>query len=97
MEILNRVRGEFSPDDAAYVEEACRLTAGALNFLASLDEERSASIATVDRLTALYDISRVFSSTLELSELLPIMAEKIRDILQGVRATSGWWNPKARN
>ena len=36
----------------------------------------------MERLTALYDISRVFSSTLELSELLPIMAEKIRDILE---------------
>ena len=83
VEILNHSHGEFSPDDAAYVEEACRLTAGALNFLRSLDEERSSSISTVDRLTALYDISRVFSSTLELSNLLPIMAEKIRDILQG--------------
>ena len=83
VEILNHSHGEFSPDDAAYVEEACRLTAGALNFLASLDEERSSSISTVDRLTSLYDISRVFSSTLELSDLLPIMAEKVRDILQG--------------
>lgn len=83
VEILNRGRGEFSPDDAAYIEEACRLTAGALNFLSSLDEERSTSMSTVERLTALYDISRVFSSTLELSELLPIMAEKVRDILQG--------------
>jgi RND family efflux transporter MFP subunit len=89
VEILNRSRGEFSPDDAAYVEEACRLTAGALNFLGSLDEERTSSVSTVDRLTALYDISRVFSSTLELSELLPIMAEKIRDILQ-VGACNIW-------
>ena len=83
VEILNHVHGEFSPHDAAYVEEACRLTAGALDFLNSLDEERSSSMSTVERLTALYDISRVFSSTLELSELLPIMAEKVRDILQG--------------
>ena len=82
VEILNGRQGEFSPDDAAYVEEACRVTAGALNFFNALDEERSSSMATVERLTALYDISRVFSSTLELSELLPIMAEKIRDILQ---------------
>ncbi len=82
VEILNGGQGEFTPDDAAYVEEACRITGGALNFLSSLDEERSTSMSTVERLTALYDISRVFSSTLELSELLPIMAEKIRDILQ---------------
>jgi len=82
VEILNCIRGEFSPDDAAFVEEACRLTAGQLNFLSTLDEERSTSMSTVGRLTALYDISRVFSSTLELSELLPIMAEKIRDILE---------------
>jgi RND family efflux transporter MFP subunit len=82
VEILNHGQGEFSPHDAAYVEEACRLTAGALNLLSSLDEERSSILSTVERLTALYDISRVFSSTLELSELLPIMAEKVRDILQ---------------
>jgi RND family efflux transporter MFP subunit len=96
VEILNRARGEFTPDDAAYLEEACRLTAGALNFLGTLDEERSSSIATVDRLTALYDISRVFSSTLELSELLPIMAEKIRDILQA-GACNIWLVESAEN
>ena len=89
VEILNSPQGEFSPDDAAYVEEACRITGGALNFLSSLDEERSSSMSTVERLTALYDISRVFSSTLELSELLPIMAEKIRDIL-GAGACNIW-------
>lgn len=81
-EILNSTNGEFTAEDAAFAEEACRITAGALNFLHSLDEERAANLSTVERLTALYDISRVFSSTLELSELLPIMAEKIRDILQ---------------
>jgi GAF domain-containing protein len=96
VEILNHGRGEFSADDAAFVEEACRLTAGALNLLSSLDEERSASMATVERLTALWDISRVFSSTLELSELLPIMAEKIRDILQAA-ACNVWLVESASN
>ena len=79
----------FTPDDAAFLEEACRLAGRQMNALESVEEERQSSLAAVERLTALYDISRVFASTLEMNELLPMMGEKIRDIL-GARVSNLW-------
>jgi RND family efflux transporter MFP subunit len=81
-EVLNKDRGDFTPDDAAFLEEACRLAGRQLGSLEAMEEERQANLAAVQRLTDLYDISRVFASTLEMSELLPIVGEKIRDILE---------------
>ena len=80
VEVLNKQRGDFTVQDEAFVEEACRITGRALDALEAVEQERRSDMATVERLTVLYDISRVFGSTLELSELLPIAAEKIRDV-----------------
>ncbi|HSC77340.1 MAG TPA: GAF domain-containing protein, partial [Candidatus Acidoferrales bacterium] len=88
VECLNK-QGEFTADDAAYLEEVCRLSgpAFATHLLWELDQRQQ--LATVERLTALYDIARIFNSTLELDALLPVVAEKIRDIC-GARACNLW-------
>ena len=88
-EVLNKDRGDFSADDAAFLEEVCRLAGRQLDAMEAMEEERQSSLSAVQRLTDLYDISRVFGSTLEMAELLPIMGEKIRDILE-VRACNLW-------
>lgn len=89
VEVLNKRSGEFSGDDAVLLEEALRLTGPALEARRVLEKEKQANLATIDRLTALYDIGRVFNSTLELTELLPVVADKIRDIL-GAQACNLW-------
>ncbi len=81
VEVINRRTGEFTAEDAAFVEEASRITAQALQNLQAIEGERQVQFSTLERLTSLYDLSRIFNSTLELGELLPIIAEKIRDIL----------------
>jgi RND family efflux transporter MFP subunit len=81
VEVLNCASGEFTAEDASFLEEVSRLTAQALGQWASLDAERQSQLSTLERLTSLYDLSRIFTSTLELDELLPIVAKKIRDIL----------------
>jgi GAF domain-containing protein len=81
VEVLTKHAGEFKDDDALFIEEASRFTGHALTNLEAIEEERSSNLATLDRLTALYDIGRTFTSTLELAELLPIVAEKIRALL----------------
>ena len=86
VEVLNKERGDFTADDAAFLEEACRLAGRQMDALESIEEEREASLSAVQRLTDLYDISRVLASTLEMHELLPIMGEKIRDILRAEAA-----------
>jgi RND family efflux transporter MFP subunit len=83
VEVLNKRAGDFSADDAQFLEEACRLAGYALTNLEAIEGERHAQLSTLERLTALYDLGRTFTSTLELSELLPIVAVKIRDLLGG--------------
>ena len=89
VEVLNKHSGEFTADDSQFLEEAGRLAGQALGNLEAIESERKSQLATLERLTALYDLGRTFTSTLELEELLPIVAGKIRDIL-GAGACNLW-------
>src|SRR5580704_16213025 len=89
VEVLNKRTGEFSAEDAQFLEEASSFAGQALTNLGAIEDERHAQLATLDRLTALYDLGRTFTSTLELDSLLPIVAGKIRDIL-GAGACNLW-------
>lgn len=82
VEILNPRSGASTREEKLFVEEASRITALVLESRLGLESEEQEQLATVERLTLLYDISRTFTSTLELEELLPVVAEKIRDIMQ---------------
>jgi RND family efflux transporter MFP subunit len=44
-------------------------------------DEHHNTLASITRLTQLYDIEKVFSSTLEMDELLPIIGSKVREML----------------
>ena len=89
VEVLNKRAGEFTAEDAHFLEEASSLAGQALTNLGAIEKERHEQLATLERLTALYDLGRTFTSTLELGSLLPIVAEKIRDIL-GAGACNLW-------
>ena len=81
VEVINRRTGEFTADQAHFLEEASRFVGHAFSNLRAIEEERHAQLFTLERLTALYDLGRTFTSTLELEQLLPVVAGKIRDIL----------------
>ena len=89
IEVLNKRAGDFTPQDVVLLEEASSLAAQAVANLRAVDEERQSQLCTLERLTALYDLGRTFTSTLELGELLPIVAGKIRDML-GAGACNLW-------
>ena len=89
VEVLNKRAGEFTDEDAHFLEEASRLAGSALTNLEAIEGERQAQLFTLERLTALYDLGRTFTSTLELGDLLPVVAGKIRDIM-GAGACSVW-------
>jgi RND family efflux transporter MFP subunit len=89
VEVLNKRAGDFTAEDAHFLEEACVLAGRALTNLGAIEQERQSQLATLERLTALYDLGQTFTSTLELEELLPIVAGKIRDIL-GAGACNLW-------
>ena len=84
VEVLNKRTGEFTADDAGFVEEACRLAGRVVDVLRAVEQEKWSSLGTIERLTALYDVASTFSSTLELEDLLPIMAEKIQGNLSAL-------------
>jgi len=92
VEVLNKRAGDFTAEDAHFLEEASRLAGYGLTNLGAIESERHLQLATLERLTALYDLGRTFTSTLELGELLPIVAGKIRDIL-GAGACNLWLTP----
>ncbi|MGB7753059.1 MAG: GAF domain-containing protein, partial [Candidatus Acidiferrales bacterium] len=81
VEVLNKRTGEFTAEDAHFLEEASRLAGSALTNLDAIETERQTQLFTLERLTALYDLGRTFTSTLELGVLLPVVASKIRDIM----------------
>jgi len=58
------------------------LAAAALASSRSNERERNDSLNTITRLTQFYDIEKVFSSTLEMDELLPIIGGKMREMLE---------------
>ncbi|HEV3510810.1 MAG TPA: efflux RND transporter periplasmic adaptor subunit [Candidatus Sulfotelmatobacter sp.] len=72
------------PDQAALeeLEPLCDLAARALKASQANEEERNNSLNSITRLTQFYDIEKVFSSTLEMDELLPIIGGKMREMLE---------------
>jgi len=58
------------------------LAASGLASAMAYEEERHNSLTSINRLTQLYDLEKVFSSTLEMDQLLPIVGSKFREVLE---------------
>ena len=61
---------------------AVAVSAVAITAAQKYEEERHGTLKSITRLTQLYDLEKVFSSTLEMAELLPLIASKFREILE---------------
>lgn len=68
---------------------AAEVASGALYGAHLYQEEHHGTLASITRLTQLYDIEKVFSSTLELDQLLPIIGGKVREMLD-CQAVNVW-------
>jgi len=69
--------------------EIARLAALGFAGAQTYTTERDAQLASVMRLTQLYDIEKVFSASLEMETLLPVICEKVGDLLQA-QAVNLW-------
>jgi RND family efflux transporter MFP subunit len=58
------------------------VTAAALSGAAAYESERNESLISLTRLSQLYDIEKVFSSTLEMDELLVLIGTKLREVME---------------
>jgi RND family efflux transporter MFP subunit len=62
--------------------EMADVAAAALMAAHAYENERHEALTSISRLTQLYDLEKVFSSTLEMDELLPIIGGKIREVME---------------
>ena len=65
------------------------ISASALANAVNYEEERHSALSSISRLTQLYDLEKVFGSTLELDQLLPIIGSKFREVLE-CQAVNVW-------
>lgn len=75
---------ETIPDHSLLSDlESLREIAGqALLASQAYETERNNSLSSITRVTQFYDIEKVFSSTLEMDQLLPIIGSKTREMLE---------------
>ncbi|HXL21607.1 MAG TPA: GAF domain-containing protein [Candidatus Dormibacteraeota bacterium] len=81
IEILS-FENELTEDQVLALEPVATIAASALAAAQSYEKERNEALTSISRLTQLYDLEKVFASTLEMDELLPIIGSKFREVLE---------------
>lgn len=79
----------ISESDLAGLAECVEDVGPALSNALAYEQERAHYMEALSRLAALYDLEKVFSSTLEMNTLFNLVPSKFRDLLQ-VRAVNLW-------
>jgi RND family efflux transporter MFP subunit len=80
---------ELSEDAIVTLQPAAAVAAAAIASAQVYEDERNGTLKSISRLTQLYDLEKVFSSTLEMAELLPLIASKFWEILDA-QAVNIW-------
>ena len=79
----------LTDEAVAALVPAAEIAAVALVSARDYEQERHSTLASITRVTQLYDLEKVFSSTLEMEELLPLIGAKFSEIL-GAQAVNVW-------
>ena len=88
LEILS-FKEALSAEAITALEPAAGIAATAIAAALAYEDERHATLSSITRLSQLYDLEKVFSSTLEMQELLPLIGSKFYEIL-GCEAVNIW-------
>jgi RND family efflux transporter MFP subunit len=81
IEILSFDR-EISPDHLRSLNHVADVAAAGLAAAQTYEKERHDALTSISRLTQLYDLEKVFASTLEMDELLPIIGSKFCEVME---------------
>jgi RND family efflux transporter MFP subunit len=73
---------EITSEELNVLRPVAEISAAALSAAQSYELERHESLTSITRLTQLYDLEKVFASTLEMDELLPIIGSKVREVME---------------
>ena len=79
----------INPSDLSGLVELVEYAAPAFSSAVHYEGERNSHLASISRLTQLYDVEKVFNSTLEMDELNPIITAKVRELLEA-QAVNLW-------
>jgi RND family efflux transporter MFP subunit len=76
----------FSSSALQGVQDLAALASPAIATAISYESERNASLESISRVTQMYDLEKVFNSTLEMDELLETVAKKFQEVMsvQGI-------------
>ena len=77
---------ELAEETLDALEPVAQLAAVAFVSAQTYEEERHGTLTSITRITQLYDLEKVFSSTLEMEELLPLIGSKFSEILDAQAA-----------
>ena len=88
IEILS-FEDELGESSISGLQPLADVASGALANAAAYEQERNSTLSSITRITQLYDLEKVFGSTLELDQLLPIIGSKFREILE-CQAVNVW-------
>jgi RND family efflux transporter MFP subunit len=72
--------GPILESSLAALQPVAEVAASALADSVSYEQERNNALSSITRITQLYDLEKVFSSTLELDQLLPIIGAKFKEV-----------------
>ena len=75
--------------DLAELVELVDYAAPAFSSATHYEAERNSHLESISRLTQLYDVEKVFNSTLEMDELNPLITAKVRELLEA-QAVNLW-------
>jgi RND family efflux transporter MFP subunit len=81
IEILS-FEGALDEKAAEELMPMANIAAAALAGASSYETERNDSLVSLTRLSQLYDIEKVFSSTLEMDELQALIGSKLREVME---------------
>jgi RND family efflux transporter MFP subunit len=81
MEIVS-FQNELSEDALNELGELAEVCAVSLAAAQRYENERNDALTSISRLTQLYDLEKVFASTLEMNELVPIIGSKFREVME---------------
>lgn len=79
----------FPEETQEALDEIAQLAAPALAAALSYESERNTSLHSISRVAQMYDLEKVFNSTLEMNELLPTIAKKFQEVMN-VQAINLW-------
>jgi RND family efflux transporter MFP subunit len=88
IEIVNYDR-PVSESELAQVAEVAEYAALGLATALAYESERNTQLESISRIAQMYDLEKVFNSSLEMDQLLPMITSKFREVIN-VQAVNLW-------